>query len=640
MKKNLLFLAAAVLASAVSCTVEEKNLAPETDLRVPMEFTAGTPDTKTELDPSSHDVIWTEDDIISIFDGSYNNKFTITSEAGGSSASFAGKALESAPVYLALYPYSATAECNTEAKTITSVLPSEQKVTKEATFAPMVNPSVAVASGNQLTFKNVASILQVDVANLAEGQTVTEISASADGRLAGAFTVDASAEKPSAVAVSSTNNYGVKLTPEGVTDLNGDGVYSYSLVVLPGSYSGLTVTVTYSDGAKSTFTASEAVEMPVSDGRTLFIDASKAEAPAPQTLYDKFMAGEDIEIGGKTYNKAEFAKEDGTYRIMHMTEGGEGYNISSSNKGMILFIEPEATILSFSNQTNLIIVGNNPEIKTVLTIGASKLLAAVKDEESRLIFYNLDIKPADNFAGYMFGVSTNFADAGAFGEFVLDNCDLQMTNGAFYSISNARYLDRFVMQNCNVAVPEGSGNRFILHMGTHENHYSEIIFKNNIFQSSLPGALSFRLVSGNNDTKTSIDKIAVENNTFVNTAYTNSALILANAFEDVTFTKNLVYLNNSNIPDPTGTATSISLNVLRAVSSDGYPVTANCVNNIVYHDTNNSDITKINMFYDTKYTPENGSLEMPSVPEVSPFEGGDLSTFTPSTEFAEYGAQR
>ena len=42
MKKNLFTIAAGVaFVSAVSCSVEEKNLAPETDLRVPMEFTAG-----------------------------------------------------------------------------------------------------------------------------------------------------------------------------------------------------------------------------------------------------------------------------------------------------------------------------------------------------------------------------------------------------------------------------------------------------------------------------------------------------------------------------------------------------------------------------------------------------------------------
>lgn len=82
MKKNLFTIAAGVaFVSAVSCSVEEKNLAPETDLRVPMEFTAGI-GTKTQLNPD-HSVVWSEGDVISIFDGEYNNDFTINGEGGG-----------------------------------------------------------------------------------------------------------------------------------------------------------------------------------------------------------------------------------------------------------------------------------------------------------------------------------------------------------------------------------------------------------------------------------------------------------------------------------------------------------------------------------------------------------------------------
>ena len=272
MKKNLFTIAAGVaFVSAVSCSVEEKNLAPETDLRVPMEFTAGI-GTKTQLNPD-HSVVWSEDDVISIFDGEYNNDFTINGEGGAASATFTGKALPDAAAYYALYPHSADAKLIDNV--ISSTLPSEQTVTAEATFATMVNPSVAVAAENSLTFKNIASILQVDVWNLAEGQKVTGISAKADKSLAGAYTVNPSASEPAAVA-SGSENTGVSLAGE-ITVLNADGQYSYSMVVFPGTYNDLTVTVNYSDGSKSTFTASSAVDMPVSGGRTISIDASQAE---------------------------------------------------------------------------------------------------------------------------------------------------------------------------------------------------------------------------------------------------------------------------------------------------------------------------------------------------------------------------
>lgn len=622
MKKNLFTIAAGVaFVSAVSCSVEEKNLAPETDLRVPMEFTAGIW-TKTQLNPD-HSVVWSEGDVISIFDGEYNNDFTINGEGGAASATFTGKALPDAAAYYALYPHSADAKLIDNV--ISSTLPSEQTVTAEATFATMVNPSVAVAAENSLTFKNIASILQVNVSNLAEGQTVTGISAKADKSLAGAYTVDPSASEPAAVA-SGSENTGVSLAGE-ITDLNGDNHYTYSMVVLPGSYNDLTVTVTYSDGSKSTFTASSAVDMPVSDGRTISIDASQAEAPAEKNLYEKFMDGEDITIGGKNYNKSQFTED----QIKHIT--GE-VNISSSNKGQILFVEPDAEILTFSNQTNLVLVGNDPDNKTTLTINGSKLLVPVSGEESRLILSNLVIEPASGFSGYMFGVNTEYSSAGAFGEFVLDNCDITMTNSAFYSISGERYLDKFVMQDCNVKVPDGSGNRFILHMGNFVNVYSEIRFLNNIFYSEGAGAISFRLVSGNTNSQTEVRSLIVENNTFVNVAHTSSAMIFALTYGDVDITKNLIYISQDNIPNQS------SMNILRALNNpDGYPDAPSCTDNILYSNTNVAELT-YNMFYNSTYVPESGELVPPVLLDTDPFEGGDLATFTPAQAYAEYGAQR
>ena len=627
MKKNLLFLAAAVLASAVSCTVEEKNLAPETDLRVPMEFTAGTPDTKTELDPSSHDVIWTEDDIISIFDGSYNNKFTITSEAGGSSASFAGKALESAPVYLALYPYSATAECNTEAKTITSVLPSEQKVTKEATFAPMVNPSVAVASGNQLTFKNVASILQVNVANLAEGQTVTEISASADGRLSGAFTVDASAETPSAVAVSSINNYGVKLTPEGVTDLNNDGVYSYSLVVLPGSYSGLTVTVTYSDGAKSTFTASDAVEFPVSGGRSIDIDASKAEAPAPQTLYDKFMAGEDIEIGGKVYNKE-------TYGDAVLVPANT--LLDSKPDGNVVFVEDNVTYNYGNANSNNVIIGNNPEQRSTIKIANYFRLTGTENNDY-FVLANVDILPADGYTTAYYSALSS--DNTHFEYICIDNCSIDLSCSLVGANSNIRTYGELVLTNSDIKVPEnkdGKANpKYII--GTNANLKADdpvnITIINNVIYSTAQGCASFRLIG---NTALDLSVLNLNNNIFYNLEGPESTdyFIVVNSVNQIYSSHNIIYNsvfnNGKNYP------------ILRcaAANNAGYPKVGSVASNIAYSSVEG---LSCNFMYSGSAHID-GQIENNEKLSESPFDESqsdfDNGIFVPTQEYAEYGPQR
>ena len=633
MKRKLFFvIGGAVMLSAVSCSIEENKIDPEgTESRVPMEFTAGL-QTKTSIDENNA-VLWSAGDAISVFD-SQNNRFDIASEPGSASATFTGEAIPDYGTYYALYPYSADAALSST--TLSSVLPTEQYYA-DGTFATMLNPSVAIAAdgSTSLSFHNVASILQVNV-NVSEAgdRAVRNIQVSAAETMTGAYTVAMGGDTYSAVA-SGSDILGASLAAENGgnmgTDFNGDGLISYYIVVLPGDYNDMTVTVNYSDGAVSE-SSFASVTMPASGGNILNVNAAEAEIPGTGSgLYDIFMAGENITIGGNTYNKSQFTED----QIKHITEE---VNISSSNKGQILFIEPDATILSFTNQTNLVLVGNDPDNKPTLTIDASKLLVPVSGEESRLILSNLVIEPSSDFSSYMFGVNTNYTTAGAFGEFVLDNCDITMTTSPFYSISNARYLDKFVMQDCNVKVPDGSGNRFILHMSAHENVYSEIRFLNNVFYSEGTGALAFRLVSGSttdNENKTEVHSIIVENNTFVNVAYNNSAMIVASTYGDVDITKNLIYINQNNIPEKL-----TSMNILRAMNNpDGYPDAPSCTDNILYSNINVADVT-YNMCFNSSYVPESGELVPPVLLDTDPFKGGDLATFTPAAEYASYGAQR
>ena len=628
MKKNLIFLAGmAVLISAVSCSIEENKIDPiPADPRVPMTFTAGE-FTKTSLVPGDNEnaVHWSAGDAISIFDGTNNNEFTLTEGAGTASAKFEGEAVPD-KTYYALYPYSASAEFN--GTVITSSLPAEQQYVG-ATFDTMLNPSVAVADeNNNLAFHNVASILQINVSGL-QSKSVREIQISADKSLTGEYTVDMSGDAFSAAA-SGTEISGLRLLVDSAdmeTDPNFNGSISCYAVVLPGTYANLKISVIYSDNSYSE-KSFENVTLVASDGNYVNVDASQA-TPNDDGLYGLFMAGQDIYIGGTAYNKSQFT----TDQIKYLT--GEN-NISSSNKGQILFIDSEATIGTFSNQSNLIVIGNSPDIKPTLPVKASILLAPIQGEESRLVLSNLNIEPDASFKNYMFGVNGNYSETGAFGEFILDNCDITLTTAAFYSISNARYLDKFVMQNCYVKVPENSGNRFILHMAAYENHYSEIRFVNNIFNTSGAGTLSFRLVSGAVDNnKTIVDELVVENNTFVNVAHTNSAMLIASEYGDVHITKNLIYIQQSNIP-----TNQTNMNMLRAITNpDGYPDAPYCVDNIVYQDVNVDGI-QYNMFFNFTYSPASGELDNLQVLENSPFEGGDLSTFTPAPEYASYGAQR
>lgn len=650
MKKNLFTIAAGVaFVSAVSCSVEEKNLVPETDLRVPMEFTAGI-GTKTQLYPD-HSVVWSEGDVISIFDGENNNDFTINGEGGAASATFTGKALPDAAAYYALYPHSADAKLIDNV--ISSTLPSEQTVTAEATFATMVNPSVAVAAENSLTFKNIASILQVNVCNLAEGQKVTGISAKADKSLAGAYTVNPSASEPAAVA-SGSENTGVSLAGE-ITDLNGDNQYTYSMVVLPGSYNDLTVTVTYSDGSKSTFTASSAVDMPVSDGRTISIDASQAEAPAEETLYDKFMAGESIVIGGKEYNKSDFP-EGNIKRYTAETKSSIFSKSTAYGDGMIVFVDSgvNGTTPSFTGDGsqnhgavgqigNIIIVGNDPENKPILRLTDNRLCAISTNTEvdrgdiSRAVFANIkfDFTYAED-KNYVFQVPAGVD----YGQLVFDNCEMSMINGKqnFLTVTQTSSIKEIVVVNSNISVPASTANTFFFHSGAMETPLDVVTFENNVLYCENGMTHSFRLISSQTDNtnKTPVANLKVNNNTFINILYNNSALLVLKSCDNMTINKNLIYF------DEPITIVGNYLNVINCVETDdtgsyiGYPESANCFDNIVYQGTNEKTFR---MAYWTAYAPS-GEYELPRVETTDPFEGGDLSTFTPAPAYAEYGAQR
>ena len=103
---RILSLAAAVLTLAACGNEEfiENNPGNEAAKPVPMTFTAGMPQTRTQL-AAGNEVHWTEGDKIALWDGTAVQEFTATT-ISGSNATFTGTATPSS-TYTALYPLSA-----------------------------------------------------------------------------------------------------------------------------------------------------------------------------------------------------------------------------------------------------------------------------------------------------------------------------------------------------------------------------------------------------------------------------------------------------------------------------------------------------------------------------------------------------
>lgn len=640
MKKVSFFVfgAAAAFAS-VACSVETMTPSTSADTRVPMEFSAGisddgTADSKTSIN-SNLNVLWSEGDAISVFDGTYNNKFDLTSGADSKSGSFSGSANEVSE-YFALYPYSASALYANN--TITASLPSQQYSTVDGSFETMLYPSVAKTSGTSMIFRNIAGLVRVTVNNLPDGTEVRSIQLSASESLTGAYTVDTSGDDFEAVRSGSESSGAVLTAKDGGNLAAGP----YHIVVLPGEYTDFKVTVVLSDN--SYVTMSGPASITANGGLDIAIDASNATANS-QGLYGLFMAGEDIYIGGTAYNKSQFEESDIVFRST--TANGAIYNGSASyGDGKIIFMAGGGTA-ELGNVGDIIVIGNNPDNKPTLTKNTSfNLFTNAETGNARLILanVNLDLASITTTNNYSFAVSGTTAH---FEELIFDNCDITVQDQKF--IVNVQTtgtaLDKFVMSNCKVEFTSGDTRKWILSTATNETSIQEVIFNNNTFYCPDGLVTGFRLINSQSNTTTnltSVENLTVSNNTFVNIGYTNSGLVTARTYGPTTVSKNLVFFNQT-LPITDQKTQTTTLNFIRSFTEDnsGYPSTTYCIDNIVYQGTNTAN------FYTMAYrsfVPTSGINENPDVIEVNPFDGGtftiETGDFTPTAEYASYGAQR
>ena len=641
MKKNLIILAGmAVLISAVSCSIEENKIDPiPADPRVPMTFTAGE-FTKTSLVPGDNEnaVHWSAGDAISIFDGTNNNEFTLTEGAGTASAKFEGEAVPGKKYY-ALYPYSASAEF--DGTVITSSLPAEQQYVG-ATFDTMLNPSVAVADGNNnLAFRNVASILRIDVSGL-QGKSVREIQISADKSLAGEYTVDMSnTESYAAVAASGTEISGVRLLVDSAdmeTDPNFNGSISCYAVVLPGTYENLKISVIYSDNSYSE-KSYQGVTLVASDGNYVNVDASQATANE-QGLYGLYQAGVDIEIGGKLYNKSEYGDatlittdaeivaSNGTPSHSDLTQ------INPSKNDGIYFIEPGITVyMNYAGaMSRFFLIGNDIETRSTVVPEVFFRTNVGDVENGELLIYNVDIDYSSTKLGYLI---TQNNDAAGIVRIIDSRVSLSTKPLIYLSTSKegvARYYNEIDLQG-NIFKLSGTAN--FINQGSNAPTMPSIIFKNNIFYAESGVINNFILYGGMSST---IEKIVLENNTFVNINNGTAALFRYGALNEVELRNNLVYLENQETgvcffrPQDTSAGTGVTYT--------GNPKAGFCEASIFY----SADASTYNKqwFYSGMNRVELETEIEFRVPEESPFANLKISSeiFEPTAEYASYGAQR
>ncbi|MBM6882186.1 leucine-rich repeat domain-containing protein [Bacteroides caecigallinarum] len=223
---RILSLAAAVLTLAACGNEEfiENNPGNEAAKPVPMTFTAGMPQTRTQLDGLN--VHWVEYDEIAIWDGSgAYQKFMVDAESiSGSNATFSGTALPGVD-YTAFYPLVAVESMN--GTSVNFNLPAEQTAVA-GTFASNLAPSLAKATGGStnLVFNNLCALVKFTAgADMAGEGTLTLVGGNATEALAGKYWVEYSTGNQSS-AVKAT-----RIALKGTFEAGKD----YYFVVLPGT---------------------------------------------------------------------------------------------------------------------------------------------------------------------------------------------------------------------------------------------------------------------------------------------------------------------------------------------------------------------------------------------------------------------
>ena len=308
---------ALLLAACGNEDILENNESGSTG-KVHMTFTAGTPQTRTSLQPADDEgnsaVHWTQGDQVAIWDGTDKNPFT-AEEVSGSTATLKGEAAET-DTYTAFYPFAAATDIDNTA--ITFTLPAAQTAVAGG-FAEGLNPSWAQATGGSknLTFQNLCALAKFTV----EAEGVTEVTLTANQEsdaLAGGLTYTIADGTLTATGSASRS---VTLTG---TFTKGE---EYYFVVAPGTLTG-GITLNYmGEGGKTyvkttqsevTFTAGRITNLGALDANnfTEALNAAFANAVEDFNPNIGWRANPDGTVSLDEYNRMQIIMNGGTFLFL------------------------------------------------------------------------------------------------------------------------------------------------------------------------------------------------------------------------------------------------------------------------------------------------------------------------------------
>ena len=198
------------------------------------------PDTRTYLsDPDSHGIYypyWSGDEEIAVYvDGiPAPDKYSLTEGSGTASGVFTGTVYGLEKV--ALYPYDDRVDAGVQGHVLNLNLPAEQPY-KEGTFAEGIFPMVAVSSTDELSFKNLCSVLRVSMTGDVAVKSIRFIAHDSWMPVSGKATVRTDFQSEPELVMDEDASNEVTLSCDYVP-LDPSKATDFFLVIPPGTYKG------------------------------------------------------------------------------------------------------------------------------------------------------------------------------------------------------------------------------------------------------------------------------------------------------------------------------------------------------------------------------------------------------------------
>ena len=351
------------------------------------------------------------------------------------------------------------------------------------------------------------------------------------------------------------------------------------------------------------------------------------------TPYQMWMAGQDIEIGGKMYNKAEYG--DGK-----LVKSGATENLNAA--GGVYFIENGATInISWSTyKGTVILIGNDKERGNVKFLHGGDFYLAEGEELSHhvIAFKNVNISNDDTSRRPINGAPT-------LNRIVFDGCKIYANNAFIHRQNNTQLLADMTIVNSDIAVLNDDACMIQFWNGTGYS-LGTLTVKNNVFWTENEHN-TFFITDAKHGNGGAFTDVVIENNTFYNvdnggtSIWFGRVMVTSSGISGkLSIKSNLSYTSAPKAKND-GTqrffgyfvAKAATLDSITAAVSDNwsdYPQT------LLYKGSDKSETVNYIKGYDYDYT--NNVVKS----FTNPFESFDVTTgaFRMKSGYTQYGAQR